>query len=89
MTEGTLDRDVRFSPEQITFTQGALRREIRRRTKSIEKAEASRAAGATIQHGMLDEHYRAREAARAVLENLEVARKQIAHRIATQVGAAS
>lgn len=78
----TLDRDIRFTPEQITVAQYALRDEVRKRTRSIERAEANRAAGATIQNNVLDEHYRARTAAQEVLDNLEAARKQIARRIA-------
>ena len=78
----TLDRDIRFTPWQIAVTQTALRDEIKKRTRSIDKAEAARAAGANYQAGTLQEHYDARDAARQVLENLEVARRQIGHKIA-------
>lgn len=74
----TLDRDIRFSPDMIRVTQFALRDEIKRRTRSITKAEASRAAGNKIQENVLQEHYDALVTARATLEALEVARRQIA-----------
>lgn len=77
----TLDRDIRFTPWQISVTQHALRDEIKRRTKSIEKAEAAREAGRSFQAGTLQEHYSARDAAREVLASLEVARRQIGHQI--------
>lgn len=81
----TTDRDVRFTSLEISVTQRALRDEIRKRTKSIEKAEAARRAGDTIQHNVLESHYRERAAAKSALDNLEVARRQIAHRIADAV----
>ena len=84
MFEPTLDRDVRFSEEQITFTLFAVRGEITKRTRSIAKAEAARAAGATIQHNVLDEHYRALTACNQVREKLEVAKRQIGHQIAAR-----
>jgi hypothetical protein len=84
----TTDRDIRFSPFEITITQLALRDELRKRERSIAKAEAARAGGQKVQEGTLQEHYEAREAARRILENLEVARKQIAYQIAERVGAA-
>lgn len=73
----TNDRDIRFTPAQILVTQQALRSEIKLRTRSIKKAEASRRAGGTVQHNVLESHYEAREAATQVLGNLEVARIQL------------
>lgn len=81
----TTDRDIRLSASQIIVTQYALRDEVKRRTRSIEKAEAARAAGNTVQHNVLQSHYESRDAAREVLVILEVAAKQIAHRVAAQV----
>jgi hypothetical protein len=78
----TLDRDIRVTPDQIIFATFALRSERSRRRRSIEKAEAARAAGAKIQHGTLDEHYRAVAACTELIETLEVARRQMGHQIA-------
>jgi hypothetical protein len=83
----TLDRDIRVSPEQIRVAKFALRDEIKRRTRSIEKAEAARSAGQTIQSGTLDGHYRDRDAARSLLEVFDVAEQQLARQLAAAVGA--
>lgn len=82
----TLDRDIRFTPDQIIVTQRALRDEIAKRDRSIRKAEQTRHAGGRIQQGVLDSHYRERDAARAALNNLEVARKQIGHVMRDRLG---
>jgi F0F1-type ATP synthase membrane subunit b/b' len=81
MFQPTLDRDVRLSPFQITVIQTALRDEIKKRTRSIDKAEASRAGGGKVFHNVLDEHYAARDAAREIIEILDVARTQIARQV--------
>jgi hypothetical protein len=81
----TLDRDIRFSPLQIAVMQTALRDEVKKRTRSIEKAEANRAAGQKVFHNVLDEHHSARDAARECIEILEVARRQIGHQVAAKL----
>lgn len=81
----TLDRDIRFTPDQITATQRAVRAEIAVRTRSICKAEAAREAGQKIQQGVLDGHYSALTELRNVATNLEVARIQIARRLADKI----
>lgn len=83
--EPTLDRDIRFSVDEIRVTQYALRDEIKRRTRSIEKAEAAQSAGGRVQANVLQSHYADRDHARAVLAALEVARQQIARRLAELV----
>lgn len=85
----TTDRDIRFNASAIWITTVALREEVKRRTRSIEKAEASKRAGNTVQYGTLDEHYKARAAAREVLDALEVARQNLARRTAEHVKATS
>jgi FtsZ-binding cell division protein ZapB len=87
MFEGTLDRDVRLSPDEIIFLQVAVRDELRKRNRSIRTAEASKAAGNKVQYGTLDEHYRARTALQSTLEKLDVAQRQIQHRIKARLAA--
>ena len=81
----TLDRDIRFTTLEIAVTQRALRDEIRRRTRSIEKAEAARRAGQKVQQNVLQSHYTERAAAKSALDNLEVARRAIGSRIAASL----
>lgn len=83
----TTDRDIRLTTDQMMFLGFAVRDELRRRRASISRAEANRAAGRKIQQGTLDEHYRAVKALEGVRDSLEVARRQIARRIAERVGA--
>jgi hypothetical protein len=73
----TTDRDIRFNEEQMRLTAVALRAEILKRNRSIEKAIAAQAAGATIQHNTLDHHYKMRDVAKQVMENLRVAEQQM------------
>lgn len=81
----TLDRDIRFTPEQITRTADAIKRRVRTLNKSIESALAARAAGATVQDGTLSRHYAERDDLKLVLDNLEVARLQIARQITDHI----
>ena len=77
----TLDREIRFTPWQIHVTQGALRDEIKRRSRSIKTAERNMAAGAKVQQNVLQEHFQALETAREVLTNLTVAERAIARQL--------
>ena len=76
-TNNDLTREVRLHIEQLHQLDDLLRREIRRRTKSIETAQANAAAGAKIQHGTLGAHITARKRAQATREAVQVAIKQI------------
>jgi hypothetical protein len=84
--ESTLDRDVRFSPEMISATQKALRTRKSALGRSIASAEASRRAGVRIQHGTHDRNVSDLVAISATLDALEVAQKQIQHRIRERLG---
>lgn len=81
-------RDVRLTDDQLAVSIVALRDEIKKRTRSIEKAAATKAAGGTIQHGVLDEHYARRDAARSALEVFEVARAAIKRQKSSAIRAA-
>lgn len=81
----TLDRDVRLSADDVTRLQDAARRRLRQLTRSICTAEANRAAGATVQDGTLDRHYRERSELAAAAEKLEAARKAIGRQLAAVI----
>lgn len=77
MFEPTTDRDVRLSIGELGVIDKALRHEITRRERSIRNAENARAAGARIQHNMLDEHITALRDARQARTIIQVALSQI------------
>lgn len=82
----TADRDIRFSPSEIHYTTQAVKARMRKLRRSIAAAEASLAAGATIQRGTHERNLEELAALTLVSENLEVARKQIAHKIRESLG---
>ena len=75
----TTDRDVRITEDELRCLSFALRDEISKRRKSIERADANRRAGATVKHGVLDEHHRMLAAALSLREKVRVAQEQIEH----------
>jgi len=80
-------RDVRLTERELEIIQLALRDEITKRNRSIKKALASRAAGNTIKHGMLDEHYRAAEDATQARLKVQVALQQLRRQYVDAVNA--
>lgn len=86
MFEGTLDRDIRFTPEQITATRKALRTRRAQLGRSIAAAEAAHRAGQRIQHNTHDRNVAELAAVCGVIEALDVAEKQIQHRIREKLG---
>lgn len=67
---------VTLSKDQVSFMTYAVRDEVKRRTKSIERAEAARARGDKVQHNVLDAHYAALGTAKTLLADLRLAATQ-------------
>ena len=77
-----METSLTISTFELMILTRALRDEKAKRAKSIKTAEAAIAAGNRVQHGRLDEHYRAFDACIALLTKTEAARQEFAGRLA-------
>lgn len=81
----TLDRDIRFTPTQITATAKAVRQRRNALQRSIAKADANRRAGQKIQLGTYEANIEELAELDLVRDALEAARRQIGRQIAAAV----
>lgn len=85
----TMDRDVRLTPEQITYLKRLCGNRLRELRRKIARADESRRQGNTVQLGTLQHHHTEYEALQQVADSLEVARQQIVRHIEAKLGLVS